>query len=221
MQVGGQSRLVRRMHLRFLTSSLTLWIVLSMAHGQDASLLRPQDTIAWLGGARVVAAQRNGHSETLVAIAHPNWNLRWRSLAWEGDTVFSRPRELNFPPLARQLRDAAATLVLLQFGEMESLSGQSGLVAFTAAYNQLLDDVGTVTPRRILISPASLGEDVPGLNPARCADLSAYAAAIRDLGSRKGIPVIVLYSQKSAAVDLTRGLCTTNTFTWATSDPQG
>lgn len=192
-----------------------------MVHGQDTSLLRPQDTIAWLGGARVVAGQRDGHCETLVAVAHPNWNLRWRSLAWEGDTVFSRPRELNFPPLAQQLRDAAATVVLLQFGEMESLGGQSGLPAFTAAYTQLLDDVGAVTPRRILISPAPLAEDVPGLNPVRCADLSAYAAAIRDLGSRKGISVIELSSQKSTAVDLTRGLCTTNSLTWATFDPQG
>ncbi len=209
------------MHLRFLARCLTLSLILSMVHGQDAALLKPQDSIAWLGGARVVAAQRNGHSETLIAVAHPNWNLRWRSLAWEGDTVFSRPRELNFPPLVRQLRETAATVVLLQFGEMESLGGQSGLSAFTAAYAHLLDDVGTVVSRRILISPAPLAEGFSGLNPGRRADLSAYAAAIHDLGSRMGIPVIDLRSQESAAADLARGLCVTQSLAQATSDQQG
>jgi hypothetical protein len=192
-----------------------------MVHGQDISLLRPQDTIAWLGGARVVAEQRDGHSETLVAVAHPSWNLRWRSLAWEGDTVFSRPRELNFPPLARQLRDSAATVVLLQFGEMESLGGQSGLSSFTDAYAQLLDSVGDVISRRILISPAPLAEGLPGLNPERRAGLSVYTEAIRDLGSRKGIPVIELRSQEFAAVDLARRLCFTHPLARATSNPQG
>lgn len=207
-------------------SSLARWlpilILLSTVRGQDATaLLKPQDTVAWLGGSRVVAAQRGGLAETLVAVTHPDWHLRWRSLAWEGDTVFSRPRELNFPPLSQQLREAGATLVLLQFGEMESLAGDAGLPTFTAAYERLLDEVGSLVPRRILLTPAPISEGSSGSNPQRRAALSAYAAAIRDLGSRKAVPVIDLRTPESSASDLAIGLCGPRTTAGAATDGQG
>ena len=209
------------MQLGFLARCLTLSLVLSNARGQDAVLLKPQDTIAWLGGTRVVAAQRDGQTETLIAVTHPDWNLRWRSLAWEGDTVLSRPRELNFPLLPQELRAAGTTVVLFQFGEMESLDGQAGLSGFTAAYARLLGDVGTIIPRRILVSPVPTLEGPPETSAVRSANLSAYAKAVRLLGSQMGIPVIDLYSQESAAVDLAHGLCPSPIRTRAPFDLQG
>ncbi|MBN8248869.1 MAG: hypothetical protein J0L84_15690, partial [Verrucomicrobia bacterium] len=156
------------------------------------ALVRQDDVIATLGGASVVAADQSGYAEALVALARPDLRLRWRSLAWEGDTVFARPRELNFPSLTHQLQTAGATLVLLQFGEMESFAGAAGVPAFAAAYEQLLTEVGAVVPRRVLLTPR-IPAVTGSIEPAdREAQIAPYAAAVRELGTRLGLPVVVV-----------------------------
>ena len=56
------------MNLMSLARWLVLLVFLSTVRGQDSTAqLQPQDTIAWLGGAQVVAVQRSGLAETLVA----------------------------------------------------------------------------------------------------------------------------------------------------------
>lgn len=175
---------------------ILLWCWACQAGAADA-LLRPGDVLAWLGGAQVVAAQRSGFDETLVAVARPDWKLRWRSLAWEGDTVFVRPREVNFPSISHQLQEAGATVTALQFGTMESLAGPEGIPSFVAAYGRLLDEVAAVTPRRILVIPPPVAW---GTSPSRSpAPFSPYAAAIHDLGLAKGVPVVDLYTAVTSA----------------------
>jgi len=163
-----------------------------VAFGAEApgGLVRPDDIIATLGGATMVAADREGHAETLVALARPDLRLRWRSLAWEGDTVFARPRELNFPPITNQLQAAGATLVLLQFGEMESFAGPAGVPAFSAAYEQLLQEIGTAVSRRVLVLPRIPAATNLVAPAHRHAQVALYAAAIRELGTRLELPVV-------------------------------
>lgn len=159
---------------------------------ESGALVRRDDVVATLGGARMVALDQAGHAEALLAAANPDLRLRWRSLAWEGDTVFARPRDLNFPEITNQLRSAGATVVLLYFGEMESFAGAPGLPAFSAAYEGLLKEVGTVVARRVLVLPCPPpGGDLIGPRE-RGAQTAAYSAAIRDLGSRLGLPVVDL-----------------------------
>ena len=183
--------------VRIFCGVLLLTLVLSAASGQDRPLLQPHDVIAVLGGARMVALEKGGYAESLVAAARPTDQLRWRGLAWEGDTVFSRPRELNYPPLTHQLRTAGATVALVQFGEMESLAGLREIPRFIEAYASLLDEVTAVIPRQILVAPTPS----PGFptSPDRLAAISDYAAAIRSLASRRNIPFLDL--QPSAASD--------------------
>ncbi|MBL9173671.1 MAG: hypothetical protein JNL10_09070 [Verrucomicrobiales bacterium] len=83
--------------LRISCGVLLRSLGLSVAYGQDQPLLQPHDVVAVLGGTRMVALEKRGYAESLVAAARPADQLRWRGLAWEGDTVFSRPRELNYP----------------------------------------------------------------------------------------------------------------------------
>ena len=83
--------------VRIFCGVLLLTFGLSAASGQDRPLLQPRDVVAVLGGARMVALEKGGYAESLVATARPSDQLRWRGLAWEGDTVFSRPREVNYP----------------------------------------------------------------------------------------------------------------------------
>jgi hypothetical protein len=87
--------------------------------------LKKGDVIALVGGEDMVVAGELGYLEILLTRALPEHRLRFRCLAWEGDTVFEQRRDLNFPPLEAQLDQVGATVVLCQFGQMESLAAGS------------------------------------------------------------------------------------------------
>jgi hypothetical protein len=106
-------------------------------HGAEP-WLKAGDVVALVGGEDMVALAEEGWLETLVTWAQPKDRIRWRSLAWEGDTVFEQRRDLNYPTLEAQLDKMGATVVLCQFGKMESFAGKEGVAAFTEAYEKLL-----------------------------------------------------------------------------------
>src|SRR6185369_8007880 len=82
--------------------------------------LQTNDVVVFLGGANVVAAQETGHLETLLTVKFHGLGMRFHTLAWEGDTVYAQPRDLNFPQLKTQLQRVAATVAFLHFGQTES-----------------------------------------------------------------------------------------------------
>ena len=100
--------------------------------------LKAGDVVALVGGEDMVALAEEGWLETLVTWAQPRDRIRFRSLAWEGDTVFEQRRDLNYPTLETQLDRMGATVVICQFGKMESFAGKEGVAAFTEAYEKLL-----------------------------------------------------------------------------------
>jgi hypothetical protein len=136
-----------------------LWPAVGRA---ERSVLQPGDVIALVGGEDMVACAELGHLELLLQRARPADRLRVRCLAWEGDTVFEQPRMLNYPPLEKQLDEIGATVVLTQFGQMESLAGEAGLPAFLAAYEKLLARLSDGGKRRVVLVS-------PGLPPERAA----------------------------------------------------
>jgi len=161
--------------------------------------LRTNDVVAFLGGANVVAAQQSGHVETLLTLANPGHHLSFRGLAWEGDTVFARPRELNYPTLAEQLRRAGATVVVVQFGQTESMAGEAKVDDFIRAYGQLLDACAAVTSRFVLVTPPPFERTAEAMLPdltVHNTGLVRYAAAIRETAAQRG----------ATLVDLSRGL---------------
>src|SRR3954466_4794025 len=115
-----------------------------------SELLRSNDVVCLLGGANVVGAQDFGYLETILRIKFPGLNLRFRSLAHEGDTVFEQPRDYNYPGVSKQLEQAAATVVLCYFGQMEALQG-AHLQEFGGAYEKVLEKIGG--RRVVLVSP--------------------------------------------------------------------
>lgn len=154
--------------------------------------LRTNDVIVVLGGANAVAAGQSGHLETLLQAAHPGHRLRFRSLAWEGDTVAAQPREVNFPASAELLAREGATLALLDFGQSEALDPAMTPAAFRAAYARRLDELGRVTPRLVLLTPPPFGnppgEAGPDLAAAR-ERLAELTVVIRDLAAERRLPV--------------------------------
>ena len=90
------------------------------------------EVVAFLGGADVAAAQHRGHLEALLTVNFRGLDVRCRNFGWEGDTVFARPREVGFPPLAWHLKQARATVIVLQFGRSEALGGRAALPGLVA-----------------------------------------------------------------------------------------
>jgi hypothetical protein len=121
----------------------------------------PAEVIALVGGSSLVAADQSGHLETLLVLRDPLHRRTIRSFAWEGDTVYSRPRPLNFPPLPQQLAQQRVTLALIQFGQMESLSGPESLGEFRDAYTRLVTGIQQTVPRVVLLTPTPFGAAGP------------------------------------------------------------
>jgi hypothetical protein len=148
----------------------------------NVALLRPKDVIAFVGGEDMVAASEAGYVELAITRALPDHQLKFRSLAWEADTVYEQKRDLNYPTLEQQLDQIGATVVIAQFGQAESFDGPGGVDEFAAAYERLLDRLTAKGRRVILIpptafsrSPLALPFDVAAAN----ARLQPYQAVIR------------------------------------------
>ncbi len=157
----------------------------------------PVEVIALVGGSPFVAADQAGHLETLLVLRDPSHRRTLRSFAWEGDTVFSRPRPLNFPSLSQQLLQQRVGLALVQFGQMESLAGADGLAEFREAYARLVAGIQRTVPRVILLTPTPFGAAGP-IDAATARDrnavLALYAQAIVDVARLLHVPAIDLFA---------------------------
>jgi lysophospholipase L1-like esterase len=158
------------------------------------------DVIAFLGGADVSSAQKNGYLESLLTAGITATNIHFRNFGWEGDTVFEQPRDFNFPSLKEHLKKAGVTMLFLQFGRMESLQGGSAVPEFTAAYEKMIRDFSEITPRILLITPPPFeagGGNLPNLQN-RNKDLAKYVAGIQNLAQKLQLPIIDLFSLSSS-----------------------
>ena len=135
--------------MRFLLFiSLLFFVRLASA---DEPFLKPNDVIAIVGGEDMVVVSELGYLEAIVQAALPKHQLKFRSLAWEGDTVFEQRRDLNYPSLETQLEKAGATVVIAQFGQTESLRGPSRVEEFSNAYAKLIERLRGPSKRRIVL----------------------------------------------------------------------
>lgn len=151
----------------------------------------------------MVEMSEYGYLEARLTRAFRGYHLRFRNLAWEGDTVFEQRRDLNFPPLEEQLVKISATVVIVQFGQMESL-GRRGegriskseraladdLAEFTAAYQKLIDRVGGGEKhhrRVLLLAPVAFEQNSGDLSEPM---VSSYAQAAGRVARGRGLPFI-------------------------------
>ena len=184
-----------------LLLGLSLGLSLRGAELQESVRLHTNDVVVFLGGANVVAAQESGHLEALLTLAVAGRGVKFRNLGWEGDTIYAQPRDFKFPALTNQLENLRATVVVLSFGQMESFQGLDKVPEFTAAYENQLDALLKQTPRIVLITPPPFEKpegnlpDVSGNN----ANLSGYAAAIRELSEKRNLPLVDLFTTISRA----------------------
>jgi hypothetical protein len=185
--------------VRELLALASAWLCLAAAADGPAPIppLSAADVVALVGGTQLAAAADGGYLETLLAFRSADGAPRFRDLSWEGDTVFARPRQVNFPTLTHQLKVAGATVVLLQFGQMESLAGVAGRPDFETAAASRVKEVRSVVPRVVLVTPPpfAVGGPLDAVAvTARNRDLAVYVEAIRQLGQREQIPVVDVFA---------------------------
>lgn len=151
--------------------------------------LGEKEVVVFAGQENFVRDQKAGEIESMLASGFAAQNPRFRSMAWEADTVYEQWRDLNFGSWARQLETAGATVMIAQFGQMEALDGVKRLPEFVAAYHRLLDQFAARTRRLVLVSPMPfekpLASHAPDLTE-RNGGVAAYANAVRDLARQRG-----------------------------------
>jgi hypothetical protein len=159
----------------------------------DEPFLKKGDVIALVGGEDMVALSEYGYLETLLDRALPDYHLRFRNLAWEGDTVFEQFRDLNFPSWEEQLDKIGATVVICQFGQMESMAGRQGqkLPEFVGAYEKLLERFSAGGKRRVVIVRPTPVWRIASISNAveqgRSDDLNGYAHGSQELAKKAGV----------------------------------
>lgn len=159
--------------------------------------LNSTDVVAFVGGTQLAEVAAAGYLEAMVAVRSTDGPPRFRDFSWEGDTVFERPRPVNFPELPALLAQSGATVAVLQFGQMESLAGVKALPAFSEAYEALLKSVQAVVPQVVLVTPTPFAEG--GVLDASTVEtrnrhLAAYAAEIQRLGELHNVPVANVFT---------------------------
>ena len=169
-----------------------LTCLLPDAVGKETSLeLRKGDVVAFIGGTDMVRMQKEGLLE--AALTHRFRALKplFRDLAWDGDTVTfqgtigERWRRQAFGDWKTQLNKVGATVVVAQFGKMESIGGVEKLDSFIRDYGKLLDQVSGDGRRLVLLAPSGFEwKDVPAQA------LKEYSVAIEKLAKERGVPFI-------------------------------
>jgi putative membrane-bound dehydrogenase-like protein len=171
--------------------------------------LGEEDVVTFVGQENLVREQKSGELESILASGFAKKAPRFRSMAWEADTVYQQWRDLNFGKWEEQFEAAGTSVVIAQFGQMEALDGRERLAEFTAAYHRLLDQFSTRTRRVVLISPMPFEKPMASSAPdltKRNDDVAAYAEAVRVIASQRGavfVDLVKLLTPKVTGARLT------------------
>lgn len=179
--------------------------------------LRPNDVIALTGGSNMERTRFNGYLQTSLIASKPELKIKVRNFGWEGDTVFEQWRDggsyqnLDEKRAAaerrisaetgtdswrqqrdwrQQLKEAGGTVVIAQFGQMESLNGVEKLPQFIEAYEKLIAEFADEGRRVVLVAPVPFEGPLEAQNAA----ILQYSQAVKALADRLGHPFINLSS---------------------------
>ena len=147
-------------------------------------VIRQGEVIVFTGGTNMVRLVEEGGFEGVLALAAKEQKPRFRSMAWEGDTVYEQWRDMNFGSWKDQLDAVNATCVFLWFGQMEALDLSRDEAAFAAACAKHLDEIKAVTPRLVVMLP------MPFDDVSKNGRLGRFAALMKRLAMERGAIVL-------------------------------
>ena len=163
--------------------------------------LRDGDRVAFVGNTFFEREQTHSYLETLLASRCPDRNVTFRNIALSGDTVFGHARaafdtpEQGFERLIKVAREVKPTVLFISYGMGESFEGEAGLSTFRAGLTRLLDRLGELKARTVLVSPIrheDLGPPYP--SPERHnSDLRKYIDVLKRTADERGFWFVDLY----------------------------
>ncbi len=175
----------------------------NFAYAQDEFALKTGDVVVFTGGENMLHLQQSGHFEGILTQAFAAAKPKFRDLSWEADTVFrqgsvlERWRREGFGNHNEQFKHIGATVVIAQFGRLESMAGEQNIAAFSEAYNALINDYQKQASRVILVSPTPFEKptkpflpDVSKHNKA----LALYVKATANIASRRKLLFVDLFT---------------------------
>jgi len=186
---------------RLLWCVVVLWCSGPLDAAERFALLEG-DVVVLAGGTNMVRLQQAGHLEAALCRAFASARPKFRDLAWESDTVFGlgtvieRWRPDGFGKRDEQFRRVGTTVVIAQFGQMESLAGRGGLERFTTAYGELITAWRKQARVIVLVTPSPFEEppsrSIPDLS-TRNADLELYVEAVTKLAAARKLVLVDLF----------------------------
>ena len=193
-----------------LLAALLPWHFAVPVNAVEPFQLAADDVVVFLGGTNMLHLQQAGYLEAILTRSQAaTAGTRFRDLSWEADTVFrqgtviERWRKDGFGSRAEQLQRVETTVVIVQFGQLESMAGPDHIDRFVKAYQQLIDQfqaharlVVLVTPTRFERSPNPLVPDLTRHN----ASLALYIKAIRQIAKERDLGLVDLYSGGSSSL---------------------
>lgn len=159
------------------------------------------DRVAFLGNTFFEREQLHGYLETLLASRHPDRRVTFRNIAWSGDTVFGHARAAfdtpvqGFERLLKITREVKPTVLFISYGMGESFEGEAGLSTFRQGLARLLDQLGDLKARTVLVSPIrheNLGPPYPDPEQHN-QDLRRYIEVLKSAADERGFWFLDLY----------------------------
>ncbi|MEK6239495.1 MAG: c-type cytochrome [Planctomycetales bacterium] len=165
--------------------------------------------VVFLGGANMARLQKSGRLETILTHAFADKPPKFRDLSWEADTAFrqgtviERWRRGGFGDRDAQLKRVGATVLVAQFGRLESMAGKDGIETFAKALDQLIDDVEKQVRLVVLVTPTPFEKPPSPLIPDLSKhndDLAIYVEAMKEIAAERGATLVDLFTNAKAGL---------------------
>jgi lysophospholipase L1-like esterase len=168
---------------------------------EGSQTLNDGDRVLLLGSALIEHEQHHGFLETRLTQRFPDASITFRNFGWSGDTVSGTARTSGFQNpdgFARLLKEVRAfrpTVIFIGYGMNESFGGQNGLPGFVQGLTTLLDQLGPLKARIVVLSPTcqeDWGRPFP--DPlAHNRDLEFYTAALAKIAVERKLWFVDLF----------------------------
>jgi putative heme-binding domain-containing protein len=197
--------------LRIVLTSVVILGIPANCQADRHFVLVEDDVVVFAGGTNMVHLQQAGYLEALLTQGFCTARPRFRDLSWEADTVFrqgtliERWRKDGFGNRDDQLERLGATVVIAQFGRLESMAGPHGLKQFIDGYGQLIDGFQRRVKLVVLLTPTPFERPSSDLIPDLTKhnnDLSTYVEAIATIAKKRDLIFVDLFTDaKSGLTD--------------------
>lgn len=188
----------------FILTSVVMLGLATSGQAQSRFALAKDDIVVFAGGTNMLHLQQAGHLETMLTHQFASARPKFRDWSWEADTVFrqgsviERWRKDGFGGRDDQIKRLGSTVVIAQFGRLESMAGPKGLDEFTMAYEQLIDAFKRQAKTVVLVTPTPFEKPASPLIPdltKHNVDLAEYVKSIANVAEKRKLVFVDLFTK--------------------------